>query len=129
MSTPTFPTEQFATFGRHGQEAVATAAEATTYALRTYAEAVAPRDARPVDPRTVTTAGFDLAERLLRVQRDYVVSTVALLTEAGQTVTAQASAAGETFRARTEQATERVVDLGTQATRRAATAARNGVSV
>ena len=129
MSTPTFPTQQFADFGRRGQEATTSAAEATTHALRAFAEAVAPRDARPVDPRTVTTAGFDLAERLLRVQRDFVTSTVALMTEAGQAATAQASVAGETLRNRTEQATERVVDFASETTRRAATSARNGVSV
>ena len=53
----------------------------------------------------------------------------ALLTEAGEAVTAQASVAGETLKARTEEATERVVDFTAQSTRRAATAARNGVSV
>lgn len=127
MSTPTFPTAQLSDLGRRGQEAAASAAEATTHALRTYAETVAPRDARPVDPRKVTTAGFDLAERLLRVQRDFVVSTVALLTEAGEAATAQASAAGETLRNRTEQATERVVDFASD--RRTASSARNGVSV
>ena len=128
MSTPTIPGEQFVELGRRHQEAAVAATQAATHALRTYAEAVAPRDAQPVDPQKVTVAGFDLAERLLHVQRDYVVSTVALLTEAGQTVTAQASAAGETFRNSTKQATERVVDLATQATRRAATSVRNGVS-
>ena len=89
-----------------------------------------PRAARsPVDPKQVTTAGFDLAEQLLRAQRDYVTTAVTLLTEAGEAVTAQASAAGETFKSRTEQATERVVDLATETTRRAAATARNGVAV
>ena len=63
------------------------------------------------------------------MQRDYVTTTVTLLTEAGEAVTAQASVAGETLKSRTEQATERVVDFATETTRRAATAARNGVSV
>ena len=56
-------------------------------------------------------------------------AALALLTEAGETVTAQASVAGETFKARTEEAAERVVDLAGQTTRRAAAATRNGVSV
>ena len=129
MSTPTFPSEQIADLGRRGQEAAVAAAETATRALRTYADAVAPSGAQPVDPQRVTAAGFDLAERLLGAQRDYVTSTVTLLTEAGQTVTAQASAAGETLRSRSEQATERVVELATQTTRRAASTARTSASV
>lgn len=129
MSTPTFPTAQITDFGRRSQEAAVAAAQAATHALRTYAEAVAPQGSQPVDPQRVTTATFDLAERLLSAQRDYVTSTVTLLTEAGEAVTTQASAAGETFKNQAEQATERVVDLATETTRRAATAARNGVSV
>ena len=129
MSTPTFPGQQLADLGRRGQETAVTAVEAATRALRAYADAVTPSGARPVDPQRVTAAGFDLAERLLGVQRDYVTSTVALLTEVSETATAQASAAGETLRTRSEQATERVVDLAAQTTRRAATTARNGVSV
>jgi hypothetical protein len=128
MSTPTIPGEQFVELGRRHQEAAVAAAQAATHALRTYAEAVAPRSPRPVDPHAVTTAGFDLAEQLLRAQRDYVTTAVTLLTEAGETVTAQASAASETLKSRTEQAAERVVDFATETTRRAATA-RNGVSV
>jgi hypothetical protein len=129
MSTPTIPGEQFVELGRRHQEAAVAAAQAATHALRTYAEAVAPRNPGPVDPKAIMTAGFDLVEQLVRVQRDYVTTTVTLLTEAGEAVTAQASAAGETLKSRTEQATERVVDFATETTRRAATAARNGVSV
>ena len=58
-----------------------------------------------------------------------MTATLALLAEAGDTATAQASAAGQTFKARAEEATERVVDLATQSARRATTAARNGVAV
>ena len=129
MSTPTFPGQQFADLGRRGQEAAVTAAQTTTQALRAYAEAVAPRSARPVDPQLVTAAGFDLAQHLLNAQRDYVTSTVALLTEAGEAVTAQASTATETLKSRAGEATERVVDFATETTRRAATAGRNGVAV
>jgi hypothetical protein len=128
MSTPTIPAEQFADLARRGQQAAATATEATTRALQGFADAVAVRSPRPFDPQVVTAATFDLAEKLLHIQREYVSATVALTTEAGKTVTAQASAAGETFKARTEAATERVIDLATETTRRAATAARNGVS-
>lgn len=129
MSTPTIPGQELVDLGRRNQEAAVTAAQAATQALRTFAEAVAPQSARPVDPQRVTTAGFDLAEQLLRVQRDYVTHAVTLLTKAGETVTAQASAAGETLKSRTEQAAERVVDFATETTRRAATTAHNGVSV
>ena len=63
------------------------------------------------------------------MQREFATATVALVKEAGDTATAQASAAGESLKAQTEQATERVIDFATENTRRAATAARNGVSV
>jgi hypothetical protein len=154
MTTPTFPGIQLTDLGKRGQEATVTAVQATTQALRAYAQAVTPSGAQPVDPKQVTTralrayaeavtpngprpvdpkqvatAGFELAEQLLRAQRDYVTTTVTLLTEVGEAVTAQASAAGETFKSRTEQATERVVDLATETTRRAAATARNGVAV
>lgn len=129
MSTPTVPGAQLLDLGRRGQEAVVEATRATGAALRSYAEIVTPRDVRPVDPQAVTAATFDLAEQLLRVQRRYADTALALLAEAGDAVTAQASAAGQDLRVRTEEATARVVDLAQETTRRAATAARNGVSV
>jgi hypothetical protein len=121
MSTPTIPTQQFADLARRSQEAATTAAEAATRALQSYADAVAVRSPRPLDPQVVTAATFDLTEKLLNAQRAYATTAVALLTETGETVSAQASAAGETLKARTEAATE--------ATRRAASVARNNVSV
>ena len=127
MSTPTAPTARLAELARRGQEATTTATEATTRALQAYADAGAVRSPQPFDPQVVTGATFDLAAKLLRAQREYVTTTVALLTETGETVSAQASAAGETFKARTGAAAERVVDLTTEATRRAA-ATDNGVS-
>jgi hypothetical protein len=128
MTTPA-TTEQFADIARRGQEAATTAAQSVTRALQAYADAVAPRGPRPVDPQAAASATFDLADRILRTQREYVTTAIALLTEAGEAFSAQASAAGETFKVRTEEATERVVDLAAETTRRAATAARNGVSV
>jgi hypothetical protein len=131
MTTASNSTAQLADLGRRGQEAAVAATRAATRALRTYADALTAQSARPVDPQRATAAAFDLAEGLLRVQRDYATRTVALLSEAGETVTAQASAAGEAVRGRTEQAarqaTERVADAA-EAGRDAATAARNGVS-
>jgi hypothetical protein len=133
MSTPTASVTQLVDLGRRGQDANVTAVEATTRALQAYTEAVGTRSVNPGDPQVATNAGFDLAARLLRVQREYATTTVSLLTEARQVLTAQASAAGETFKARTEQAakqaTEQVTDLATEATRRAAAAGRNGVTV
>ena len=129
MSTPTVPGAQFVDLGRRGQEAVVEAAQATGAALRAYAEIVTPHDVRPVDPQAVTHATFDLAEQLLRVQRRYATTAAALLSDAGEAVTTQASAAGQHLKDRTEEATARVVDLATETTRRAATATRNGVSV
>jgi hypothetical protein len=129
MSTPNATVEQFTTLARRSQEATTAAAQGATRALQSYADAVTPRGARPLDPQVAVTAGFDLVEQLLQTQRTYVTTTVALLVEAGETVTAQASVAGETLKARTEEAAERVVDFTAQGTRRAATAARNGVSV
>ena len=129
MSTPTASVEQLVDLGRRGQDAVTTAVEATTRALQAYTEAVGTRSVNPGDPQVVTNAGFDLAARLLRVQRDYATATVSLLTEAREVVTSQAYAAGETVKARTEEAAERVTDLATEATRRAASAGRNGVTV
>ena len=99
MTTPTFPGIQLTDLGKRGQEATVAAVQATTQALRAYAQAVTPSGPQPVDPKQVTTAGFDLAEQLLRAQRDDVTTAVTLLTEAGEAVTAQASAAGETSRA------------------------------
>jgi hypothetical protein len=128
MTSPA-ATEQFVTLARRGQEVTTTAAQAVTEAFKTYAGAVTPQGSGPIDPQAVATATFDLADHLLRVQRQYVGSTIALLTEANETLTAQASAAGETLKSHTEQATTRVVDLAAETTRRATTAARNGVSV
>jgi hypothetical protein len=128
MSTPA-TTEQFADIARRSQEAATAAAQSVTRALQSYADAVTPRGPRPVDPQAAASATFDLADRILRTQREYVTTAIALLTEAGEAFSAQASAAGETFKVRTEEATERVVDLAAETTRRAATAARNGVSV
>ena len=129
MSTPSTPVDHVTDLARRGQEATARAVRGTAAALQSYAEAVVPRDLHPVDPQAVTAVTFDLAEQLLRVQRQYVATAVELLTEAGQTATAHATAAGETLKARTEQATEHVIDFATETTRRAATTARNGVSV
>jgi len=128
-ATATATADKFAALARRGQEATTTAAQAVVGALQAYAGAVTPKDSGPIDPQAAAAATFDLAQSLLGVQRTYVTTTVALLTEAGETVTAEASAAGETLKARTEQATERVVDFATETTRRAATTARNGVSV
>jgi hypothetical protein len=122
-------TEQFSDIARRGQEATTAAAQSVTRALQAYADAVAPRGPRPVDPQVAASATFDLADQILRTQREYVTTAIALLTEAGEAFSAQASAAGETVKARAEEATERVVDLAAETTRRAATAARNGVSV
>ena len=127
--TGTATLEQFTDLTRRSQEAVTTAAQDVVRALQSYAAAVAPRNSGAVDPQAAVAAGFDLAERLLQTQRTYATTTIGLLTEAGETVTAQASAAGEAVKARTEEAAERVVDFTAQGTRRAASAARNGVSV
>ena len=58
-----------------------------TRALQAYAAAVAPRDPRPVDPQVAASAGFELAEKLLRAQRDYVITTIELLTATREAVT------------------------------------------
>lgn len=121
-------TEKCVAFARRGQEIAAAAAEGYTGAFKTYAETVIPQGAQPIDPQAATAAAFDLAETLLTVQRAFATAAIALVKEAGETATAQASAAGETFKARTEEVTERAIDLATEAARRAATAARNGVS-
>jgi hypothetical protein len=122
-------TEQFTDLARRGQAVTTTAVQSWTDALRSYAEAVTPSGPQPVDPQVAASATFDLAERLLRTQREFATAAVALLTEAGETVSAHASQAGETLKAQTEEAAERVVDLATETTRRAANATRNGVSV
>jgi hypothetical protein len=130
--TAAVPTDQFATFARRSQEIATDAAEGFAGAFKAYADAVVPQGIAqgqsPVDPQAATVAVFDLAERLLTVQRRFAVATIGLLKDAGETATAQASTAGESLKARTEQAAERVIDLATETTRRAATA-RNGVSV
>jgi hypothetical protein len=131
MTTAGNPTTQLLDLGRRGQEAAVAATRAATRALRAYADALAAQGARPVDPQRATAAAFDLAERLLHVQRDYASSAVALLGEAGGTVAARASAAG-TVAGRTRQAAGqaagRVADVA-EATRHAATAARNGAAL
>jgi hypothetical protein len=129
MTAATPTTDQYLAFGRRGQEIATTAAEGVAGAFKTYADAVVPHGRQPIDPQVATAAAFDLAGKLLSVQREFATATIALVKEAGSTATAQASAAGETIKARTEEATERVIDLATETTRRAATAARNGVSV
>jgi hypothetical protein len=118
--------EQFAALARRSQEATTTAVQDVTRALRSYTATVASRDPRPVDPQVAAAAGFELAEKLLHAQRDYVVTAIALFTAAGEAVSTQASAAGEAFVARTGQAAERVTDLTAAGARRAA---RNGVAV
>jgi hypothetical protein len=122
-------TDQYVSLARRGQEITTAAAESFAGAFKAYADAVIPQGPRPVDPQAATVAVFDLAERLLTAQRTFAVKAIALVKEAGDSATAQASAAGETLKARTEQATERVIDLASETTRRAATTARNGVSV
>ena len=122
-------TDQYVAFARRGQEIVTAAAEGYAGAFKTYADAVIPQVAQPIDPQAATAAAFDLAGKILSVQREFATATIVLVKEAGETATAQASAAGETIKARTEQATERVIDLAAETTRRAATAARNGVAV
>ena len=127
--TAAVPTDQYLAYARRGQEIATAATEGYAGAFRAYADAVVPQGAQPIDLQAATAAAYDLAENLLSVQRQLATAVVALVKEAGDTATAQASAAGETFKARTEQATERVIDFATETTRRAATAARNGVSV
>ena len=127
--TAAVSTDHYAAFARRGQEITTTAAEGFAGAFKAYADAVVPQGPKPVDPQAATAATFDLAEKLLSVQREFASATVALVKEAGDTATAQASAAGESLKARTEEATERVIDFATETTRRAATTARNGVSV
>jgi hypothetical protein len=122
-------TDQYVSLARRGQEITTAAAESFAGAFKAYADAVIPQGPRPVDPQAATVAAFDLAERLLTAQRTFAVKAIALVKEAGDSVTTQASAAGETLKARTEQATERVIDFASETTRRAATTARNGVSV
>ena len=113
-------TEKYVAFARRGQEIATAAAEGYAGAFKTYAGTVIPQDAQPVDPQAAIAAAFDLAGTLLTVQRAFATAAIALVKEA-----AQASAAGETIKARTEG----VIDFATETTRRAATAGRNGVSV
>ena len=126
FTTAPFAASPFAALARRGQEATTTAVQDVTRALQTYAAAVAPRDPRPVDPQVATSAGFELAENVLRAQRDYALTAIELLTAAGEAFSTQASAASEELAARTGQAAEHVVDLAGQGARRAA---RNGVAV
>jgi hypothetical protein len=121
--------EQIADLTRRGQEAATAAGQAVAKAFQGYAAAVTPQGARPVDPQVAAAAAFDLADHLVAAQRAYVTTAIALLTEVGEAATAHASAAGETLKSRTEEATERVIDFAAETTRRAASAARNGVSV
>src|SRR3954470_8954530 len=126
-------TDQYISLARRGQEITTDAAESVAGAFKAYADAVIPQGPRPVDPQAATVAVFDLAERLLTAQRTFAVKAIAssrraagppppgaahvagkgvpLVKEAGDSATAQASAAGETLKARTEQATERVIDF------------------
>ena len=127
--TAAVDTDQYVSLARRGQEITTAAAESVAGAFKAYADAVIPQGPRPVDPQAATVAAFDLAERLLTAQRTFAVKAIALVKEAGDSATAQASAAGETLKARTEQTTERVIDFASETTRRAATTARNGVSV
>lgn len=127
--TAALPLEQYVAYARRGQEIATAAAEGYAGAVKAYADAVIPQGRRPVDPQAATAAAFDLAARLLAVHRELATASIALVKEAGATAGAQASAAGESLKARTEQATERVIDFATETTRRAATSARNGVSV
>lgn len=123
MSTPT--ATPFTAIARRGQEATTAAVQDVTRALQAYAATVTTRDPRPVDPQVVASAGFELAEQVLRAQRDYVLTAIELFVAAGEAFSTQATAAGEELATRTEQATERVIDLAT----RAGDAARNGVAV
>ena len=129
MTAAAVPTDQFVAYTRRGQEIATAAAEGYVGAFKAYADAVIPQGPSAIDPQAATAATFDLAEKLVAVQREFATATVALVKEAGDTATAQASAAGESLKAQTEQATERVIDFAAENTRRAATATRNGVSV
>ena len=130
MTAAAVPTDQFVAYARRGQEIATAAAQGYAGAFKSYADAVIPQGPSTFDPQAATAAAFDLAKKLVAVQREFATASVALVKEAGDTATAQASAAGESLKAQTEQATERVIDFAAENTRRAAaTATRNGVSV
>ena len=83
------PTEQYAAFARRGQEIATAAVEGITGAFKAYAAAVAPQGPRPVDPQAATAASFDLAEKVLKVQREFTIASIALVKDAGDTATAR----------------------------------------
>lgn len=118
----------FADLARRGQEAATAAADTFTNAVRTYTDTLV-ANGRSFDPQAVLAAAFDLAEQLLRGQREFVTAALAVATQAAETAAEQASQAGASFTAKAEEATERVVDLAAETTRRTSRAARNGVTV
>jgi len=124
----TAPTEQFAEFAQRSQDAVTTAVRTWTQAVKAYSGAFAGRPAELPDVQAAVNAAFDLAEQLLHDQRELVKAVLTAGAQAAEAFTEQTLRATQSLTARTEEAAERVVDLATETTRRAATAARNGVS-
>src|SRR5690348_1316682 len=100
----------FAELARRGQEAATAAAGTFTNAVRAYADTLV-ANGRTFDPQAALSAAFDLAEQLLRGQREFVTAALAVATQAAETAAEQASQAGASFTAKAEEATERVVDL------------------
>ena len=70
MTAATVPTDQYVAYARKGQEIATAAAEGYAGAFKAYADAVIPQGPRPVDPQAATAATFDLAEKLVTVQRE-----------------------------------------------------------
>jgi hypothetical protein len=118
----------FADLARRGQEAATAAADTFTNAVRAYADTLA-ANSRSFDLQVAVAATFDLAEKLLRGQREFVTAAVSAATQAAEAATEQATRAGASLAAKAEEATERVVDLAAETTRRTSRAARNGVTV
>ena len=85
MTAAVVPTDQFVAYTRRGQELATAAAEGYAGAFKAYADAVIPQGPSLVDPQAATAAtaaAFDLAEKLVAVQREFATATVALVKEA-----------------------------------------------
>jgi hypothetical protein len=127
------PTEQFAEFAQRSQDAIA---DAVTTAVRTWTQTVkacsptfAGRPAELPDVQAAVNAAFDLAEQLLHDQRELVKAVLGAGVQAAEALAEQTVRATRSLTARTEEATERVIDLAAETSKRTSRAARNGVAV
>jgi hypothetical protein len=103
-------TDQYTELVKQSQEAVRTAVDNWTKAFQqavAQLPATAAPFAAPYDANTVVDQYFDLAEKVLKAQRDFAKNLIATSTAAGETFAARAKEAAEAAAEATKSATKK----------------------